>query len=489
MANSKSTRTSVESLSNRVEEFVVDKMGLPRFSLPYIGPKYVRNTTRRIMVICGYQDDVERSAFNNANYAVYGDFFYKNADKLIKNPKECRVNPYLLDNRNFDMSGLLEKIDEGMTVKDIVVHRFVPYPKIKDVEIVPDEVYKKAVDMFVGVVDICCPTHIFFLDESIEYGMNGDFNRFRNELLPDFFTKQYIVPIVGNADLRWNSYSHVDGGEDPSDDYVEEVPCFASDAMEFLDEARSVLDDPRLSLALNWDDEKIEYYGVDKKLFSRFKRNPEYVKKMLRDKKLPSRIRSGLILPFNNLKYGKILYTNVDCLFDVHGWLREDLEDSFEWQIACDMIALHDEALKRFADMFKKKRNALGKTKIMSLSSFLVYALHNLSEKLHIKYESRTLAELRHYIEELYNETCKLRGVSNPISLNHITEKQRLVRSMNIGRRWLDYSKEKTDASKVNAGNPPVTYNRKKISQKQLDHLARIRLKRWPKSEKKNETT
>ena len=206
MANLKTTRTKVKSLSEQVEEFVIDKMGLPRFSLPYIGPKYERNTPRRIMVVCGYQYCVEKTAFYNAKYAAYSKLFFENADKLIKNSKNYRVNPYLLDDDSFDMSGLLENIDKNMSVKDVVVHHFVPYPKIEGVENVPDEVYKKAVDMFVGLVDICHPSHIFFIDEQTDYAVNGDFKRFRGESFYDFCKNLYITPICGREDLRWDYY-------------------------------------------------------------------------------------------------------------------------------------------------------------------------------------------------------------------------------------------------------------------------------------------
>lgn len=479
MTNIKSTRKAAKSLSTQVKELFVERMSLPSFSEPFIGSNYL-GSKLRVMVVCGYQFRVEKSDFIHVKDATYNKFFVKK-NYLFKDSKRYRVSPYSVESCGFDLSGILENVDKKMSVKDVIIHRFVPYPHIHNLDSpIPDVFYKKAVEVFVGLIDICQPTHILIANGFTSYKMNENFKRFRGESLLDFFEGRYVRSIVCGEELEWNYYT------DFYDDPIESVPSCAFDLLYDVDSAKIALNDPRLKPALYWDDDKIEYYGAnekEKEKLRQYKKKPDEVKKVLLYEGTEDFVRRALIRPFENSKYGKILYTKYDCLSQVY--VNPNRND---WENACERIALHDENVKSYGELLKKKREARGEARIRMLSVYLKYAFINLSEKLRVKDKSKILVELDGLIDELYAETDKMYAVRKPIGLNPITERQKIARSINAFRTAKARLKKKTEMPTENEDDPPITYRPKKISQKQRDHLAKIRLLRWPNSKKSHKS-
>lgn len=462
MLKAKSNSKKFKFLSKQIMNLTVDQLGLPRFSLPFIGPRYL-SKKRRIMVVY-YQARINRELLKSEEKFVYDN----NADNLFKETGPIRVSPYAIEDSDFNLSYLIENIGTGMTYDDLVIHRFIPYPQIKGlVDSFDKDIYKKAVNFFVGVVNLCQPTHVFFIFPHTSYLVDEIFTDYRKQSLYDFLSDRYITPVYGSESFAWESFVPMD-----VDDGV--IRGCAGDLLSDIDFAKGALNDPRLKSAMYWDDEKIMYYGSKKQrlLQQHYKENPAKVKESLLDKDLPDSIRSILIRPFENLRFDQILYTLLDrypC--EMYGEV-EKLEEIQEW------VTLYNENLKAYGSAFKKPLDIYGSPKIRSLSINLQYALFDLAKKLRLEYDSKKLDGLRRNIEALYQETEKMYAVRKPIKMTTVTKMQSLARSKNL-ENW-----KSENTRKKNTEVKPVGYKRKVISEKQLRHLEKIRKLRWPKSNK-----
>ena len=476
MEKTKSSKKKTELLSKKIEELVVDQFGFPRFSLPFVGPGYSLDKKRRIMIVHSYLISVPKTWLRSDKKFAYNDFYYKNADNLFKNPGRLRENPYSVEAHDFNLSCLIENVEKGMSCDDIMIHRFVPYPKIDGVDgSFSEDILRKAADLFVDLLDCCQPTHIFFIYPNTPYRIDEVFNRFYGKSLQDYFDDRYIIALYGSDVFRWESFV-------PMDEEADFVSSCASDLFEDLNFVKHALDEPELRPAMYWDDEKILYYGVDKKVFKHFVNNPDKVKKALLDEHLPDEIRYYLVRPFENLKYGQILYKLLGHIpNDMYGDVGKG------WNSICEWISLYNEYVKDYSKALKKAKNIYGGVRIRNLSINLLYAFMDLTEKLRLSYNSKKLAVIRRYIENLYNETEKLYSVRNPANKAPTTIWQKRARSVNL-KEWQEKERAKKSVTQRKSveSDKPITYVPKEKSKKQLDHLARIRQKRWPKTVKDN---
>ena len=465
MVQLKSNALKTKLLSEQIRELAIDNLELPRFSLPFVGSGYSLERKRRIMVVY-FQTGIEKDSVYGGKRKAYSDSLYKNADRLFKKPESLRVNPYVIEDSGFNLSYLIENVEKGMTCNDIVIHRFMPYPKIEGIDGSFDEnIYRKAVDFFVGLVDCCQPTHMFFINPNTAYLIDEVYRKIQKQSLDDFFSERYIIPVYGSDLFNWSSFVPMD--ED--DGFIWGCAC---DLLSEIDFAKVALEDPRLIPAMYWDDEKIKYYGANPEYFERYTKNPTEVKKSLLDENLPRNIRTTLIRPFENLRYSQILYTLLDrCPSEYY-------EKGDDWASLCKWISLYNENIKAYGKELRKTKDVYGRAKIRSLSIKLQYALYDLAKKLRLEYDSKKLAVVRDYIEELYQETEKLYAVRNPLKLTSITRMQLVARSMNLE----DFKNE--NRSRKKSEDNAMNYRPKKISEKQRMHLARIRLRRWPKPDK-----
>lgn len=467
MAVSKSVAKKSKLLAEQIRKRACEELGLPGYSLPFIGPKYSLGRKRRIMVVYAYKIQANKSALRNASGITYNEFFYKKADLLLKQAGRLRVNPYVVEDSDFNLSYLLENVEKGMTCDDVVIHRFIPYPSIEGVDgQFRDEVYSKAVDWFVELLDRCQPTHVFIIRPYDFYRMDSDFRQYRRCSLQDVFDERYIIALYGSDDFKWESFV-------PMDEGAEFIPDCAYDLLSDKTFARVALEDPRLKPALYWNEEKVLYYGVDKNVSKYFVNNPESVKKLLLDESCPGNLWLKLIQPFENLRFGQILYTLLERIpCEIYNETEDRLTSRCKW------ISQYNRYIKGYSELLQKTRDIHGRAKIRSLSINLQYALQGLADRMRLSYDSKKLAEIRGYIEKLYEETDKLYAVRQPVSL--VTKRQKMARSRSLDE-WKIRDSEERETVKAGANDPPILYKPKKISQKQLDHLARIRKKRWPK--------
>ena len=386
----------VKSLLKQVEE-LVGKMELPSFSLPFLGPSYSLMKKRRIMIVCGFEWSIDVSLFRDKTLAKYSETYYKDPESLIMDPQALRANPYRLESDRFDLTSVLEGVDKKLSVNDVIVHRFVPYPLIRERGgeeddggnlidgSFPEWVYEKSVELFEGIVDICHPTHVLIRSSLCSYQMDAAFRQFRRESLQTFFDRRYIVPAYENDVLEWESLPPVG---DPS----EIVPSCASDIFADVELARRVLDDSSLKPALYWDDTKIKCYGCNERVFNSFRKNPTLAREKLLDETCPDSIKEDLIRPFETLKYGRILYAMPGVITSCYSITEKDWKSSFLF------LKAHENNVKSVANILKKKRDVLGRAKIRELAVYSYYALNNLSRKLHVSLHSEQLAEIRRYI-------------------------------------------------------------------------------------------
>ena len=469
MAKPTSSKKKTELLSKKIEELVVDRFGFPRFSLPFVGSGYSLDKKRRIMIIHSYLIRVSKSLLYSGKKFAYNDFYYKKADSLFKNPGCLRENPYSVEAHGFNLSCLIENVEKGMSCDDIVIHRFVPYPEIDGVEgSISEDVLRKAADLFVELVDCCQPTHVFFIYPNTPYEIDKVFNRFYGKSLQDFFDDRYIIALYGSDKFGWESFA-------PMDEEVDFIPSCAFDLLDDLNFVRLALDEPELRPALCWDDEKILYYGVDKKVFKHFLNNPDEVKKALLDEHLPKTIRRDLIRPFENLKYGQMLYK---LLGHVHNDMYGDVGKG--WNSACQWISLYNEYVKDYSKALKKAKDIYGGVRIRNLSISLLYAFMDLTKKLRLNYNSKKLAVMRRYIENLYNETEKLYSVHNPVNKAPTTIWQKKARSVNLKEWQEEVRSKKAEAQRIEKDEPKkIPF--KKLSKERLDKLAYARSMRGKK--------
>ena len=260
------------------------------------------------------------------------------------------------------------------------------------------------------------------------------------------------------------------------------VQYYATRALENIEFRKRALDDPKLKSALVWDDEKIRYYGVNGHIFREFKNNPAHVKDMLINGSLQPKTMQDLLRPFGTLKYAKILF----CMPD--GVVNDDnfVFDDWGWNHACHEIALHDCFIKEFGEIFRNPVDIYGRSKIRYLSVCLYQALKKLSNRLRLSYNSKKLAEIRGFVEELVGETDNMYKVRKELKQVSMNDEQKIARVINAHKRMKNPQKEAFNISTKEPEDKPMTYVPKKKSKKQLEHLARIRTRRWPNSNADN---
>jgi len=453
MVNPMSAPKKTLSLSKQIEKLMIDDMGLPSFSLPWVGSRYSLKNTRRILVLYSYQFHVSRTEFRCDRY---NNLYYQKIGTMIQNSDRFRMTPYAIGHAGFDLSSIIMNIGKDMSEKDIAIHRFVPYPKLVDVkEPVPGDVYEKAVELFEALLDIMQPTHVFVCSPTVGYNIDQDFRRFRRRSLQDIFDERYIIAVYGGDELQWRSFVPVDEGDSVQD-------C-VEDLLGDVDFLERVVKDPRMKPAMHWDDDKIRYYGADANALREYMNRPAEVGRLLRYSGLNETTRRTLLKPFSSIRFAKMLYSMPDGITNVYTIIEE------EWKRECEWIELYDRNLKAYASALKKIRDIYGRAKIRLLSIELLYALQNLSKKLHIDYKSEKFAEIREYIEDLYEQTQRLYAVRKPGDLAPITRKQVMARSRNQRRRKV------IDKSVAGADTPSIQFKRKVCSEKQRAHLERAR--------------
>ena len=477
MENEKSSQKETKSLSEKVEELFIDKKRLPRFSLPFIGRKY-NECSRRIMVVYEYDFCVSPRDFKKSEDAAYNSIFFKCVGSLLRNPEKYRISPYALEEDGFELSSILQGVSKKMTINDVVIHRFLPYPKISVLNDIHSSIRKKAVGLFVELLNICQPTHILFSSSEVFYEIEGDFKSFDSQYgsLRNLLENRYIASFCWDETDNWKDFC------ERWDDMLEWVQYFANRALENKTFRKRALDNPKLKSALVWDDEKIRYYGVDRTAFELFKNKPAYVKNMLLNGTLHPKTMRDLLRPFGTIKYAKILYCMPDGVINDVNFAFDD----WGWNHACHEIVLHDCIIKEFGESFKNPVDVYGKAKIRYLSVCLYQALKKLSNRLRISYNSKTLAEMRGFVEELVSETDNMYKVRKKLEQVSMTDEQKIARVINARKRMKKPQKEASGISPKEPEEKPITYVPKKKSKKQLDHLARIRQKRWPNSIKGN---
>lgn len=478
MANDVPTQKTEKSLSEKIEELFVDKMMLPRFSLPFVGSKF-KDDARRILVVSEYKFCVSQSDFKKVEDASYNSNFFGRADSLIRNPEKYRVSPYALEEVGVELSSILWNISRKMSLNDVVVHRFLPYPQIKGLkESIPSRICKKAVDLFVELIDIIQPTHILFSSADALCDVEKEFKRFcrtKYGSLRNYLQNRYIFWTFWDELLDWNFYCF-------RCDSLEMVQYYARRALDNMEFRRRALDDPRLEPALKWDDEKIRYYGVNKAVFEVFKDKPTVVKEKLLNGSLHAKTMQDLLRPFETLRYAKILYSMPngvvnDCYFTI---------DERGWELDCALISEQDQRIKEFSTFFVKPQEMYGRAKIRFLAISLHHALISLSKKLRITYESKKLDEMRCFIDDLVNETDKLYEVRKPIGQTKVSKNQKIARYMNLMKKKDTQIRENACISQKETEDKPINYTPKKKSQKQLEHLAKARSMRGRKNNSAN---
>ena len=448
------------SLSKQIENLMIKDMGLPSFSLPWIGSRYSMRDKRRVLFLYSYQFHVTRTEFKCDGY---NKLYYQKIDAMIQNSDRFRMTPYAIDHADFDLSSIIMNVEKNMSEKDVAIHRFVPYPRLVDVEEpVPDDVYEKSVELFIKLLDVLQPTHVFVCSPDVAYNIDQDFRRFCGKSLQYFFNERYINAIYAGNELRWSSFVPVDEGDlvqDCTDDLLGDP--------DFLDR---VVEDSRMEPAMRWDDDKIRYYGADSNVLGGLKNKAPKVRQLLHDKDLPKTIKQDLLKPFSSIRFSKLLYSMPDGITNVYSISEEG------WKRDCEWIELYDKNLRAYASALKKERDICGRAQIRLLSIELKYALEDLSRRLHIDYKSDKLKEIRNYIEELFKETQKIYVLRKPIVLSPITERQEMARSRNQRRRKV------TDKSVAGTDTPSIQFKRKICSEKQRAHLERARAARAAKA-------
>ena len=477
MENEKSSQKETKSLSEKVEELFIDKKRLPRFSLPFIGRKY-NECSRRIMVVYEYDFCVSPRDFKKAEYAAYNSIFFKCVGSLLRNPEKYRISPYALEEDGFELSSILQGVSKRMTINDVVIHRFLPYPKISVLNDIHSSIRKKAVGLFVELLNICQPTHILFSSSEVFYEIEGDFKSFGSQYgsLRNLLENRYIASFCWDETDNWKDFC------EKWDDSLEWVQYFANRALENIEFRKRALDNPKLKSALVWDDEKIRYYGVNGNDFRELKNKPALVKEMLISGALQSKTMQDLLRPFETLKYAKVLYCMPDGVINDVNFV----DDDWGWNHVCHEIALHDCIIKEFGEIFRNPVDVYGRAKIRYLSICLYQALKKLSNRLRLSYNSKKLAELRGFVEELVGETDNMYKVRKKLEQVSMNDEQKAARVINARKRMKKPQKETSDISPKEPEDKPIIYVPKKKSKKQLDHLARIRTRRWPNSKADN---